>query len=61
MSFVRLPSFSGDVKDWVEFKATCRSVLTDRVIDRVHDVQRLQQLKETLTVEPRELISHIYV
>lgn len=52
---IRLPNFSGDMKDWAEFKATCRSILTDRV----HDVQRLQQLKEALTGEPSELISHI--
>lgn len=55
LPFVRLPIFSGDAKDWVEFKATCRSVLTNRV----HDVQRLQLLKGALTGEPRELISHI--
>lgn len=53
---VRLPTFSGLMKDWAEFKATCQSVLTDRV----SDVQRLQQLKDSLTGEPRELIAHIY-
>lgn len=52
---VRLPTFNGDMKDWVEFKATCRSILTDKV----HDVHRLQQLKDALTGEPRELVAHI--
>lgn len=51
----RLPTFSGEMKDWVEFKATCKMMLTDKV----HDVHRLQQLKESLTGEPRELVQHI--
>lgn len=52
---IRLPKFAGEYKDWPEFKATCRSILTDKI----HDVQRLQHLKEALQGEPRELVKHI--
>lgn len=51
----KLMNFSGELKDWVEFKATCRSMLTDKV----PDIQRLQFLKEALKGEPRELVAHI--
>lgn len=51
----KLTTFSGDWKDWIEFKATCRSMLTEKVAD----VHRLQYLKEVLTGEPRDLVSHI--
>lgn len=50
-----LPVFSGDMKNWMEFRATCRTVLTDRL----HEIERLQQLKDALIGEPRELIAHI--
>lgn len=52
---VKITTFSGDVKRWSEFKATCRSIL----IDKIPDVQRLQYLKEALDGEPRDLVSHI--
>lgn len=52
---VKLSVFSGELKEWTEFKATCRSILTDKILD----VQRLQYLKEALTGEPRELVAHI--
>lgn len=50
-----LMPFSGNLKEWVEFEATCRSMLTDKVLE----VHRLQYLKDALTGEPRELVSHI--
>lgn len=52
---IRLPTFSGELKNWVEFKATCRSILTDQI----HDVQRLQFLKDALQNEPRKIVAHI--
>lgn len=51
----QLMKFSGELKDWVEFKATCRSMLPNKV----PDVQRLQFLKESLRGEPRDLVAHI--
>lgn len=52
---VKISTFSGEVSQWTEFKATCRSILTERI----PDVQRLQYLKEALDGEPRELVAHI--
>lgn len=52
---VKLMKFSGELKDWVEFKATCRSMLPDKI----DDAQRLHFLKGSLTDEPRDLIAHI--
>lgn len=52
---VKLTPFSGELKEWNEFKATCRSIL----VDKIPDVQRLQYLKEALIGERRELVSHI--
>lgn len=52
---IKITQFTGDLKHWTEFKATCRSVL----IDKIPDVQRLQYLKDALIGEPRELVSHI--
>lgn len=52
---IKITPFSGDSKDWTEFKATCRSILTDKI----QDVHRLQYLKDALIGEPRELIAHI--
>lgn len=52
---IKITPFSGDLKDWTEFKATCRSILTEKI----SDVQRLQYLKEALSGEPRELVAHI--
>lgn len=50
-----IETFSGNLKNWNEFKATCQSILTDDV----SDVERLQHLKNALEGEPRELVSHI--
>ncbi|XP_031622711.1 uncharacterized protein LOC116340379 [Contarinia nasturtii] len=52
----KLPSFSGSqLGRWVEFKATCRSLLTEQV----SDVLKLQHLKEALQDEARDLVAHI--
>lgn len=51
----KLMNFSGELSDWVEFKATCRSMLPDKI----DDVHRLQFLKDALKGEPRELVAHI--
>lgn len=51
----KLSPFSGDLREWVEFKATCRSMLTDQI----SDVHKLQFLKDALKGEPRELVSHV--
>lgn len=53
---IRITPFDGNICDWKEFRATCDSVLTDRL----PDVQRLQILKDALSGEPRSLISHIF-
>ena len=53
---IKITRFTGELKDWPEFKATCRSVL----IDKIPDVQRLQHLKDALSGEPRDLVSHIF-
>lgn len=50
-----ITTFSGEIKDWNEFKATCQTILTEEM----PDVQRLQHLKNALEGEPRELVSHI--
>lgn len=52
---IKISTFSGELKEWTEFKATCRSILTEKI----PDVQRLQYLKEALSGEPRELVAHI--
>lgn len=52
---IKLPKFSGAYNEWPEFKATCQSMLTDKI----HDVQRLQYLKEALDGEPREIIRFV--
>lgn len=52
---VKITAFSGDIIQWTEFKATCRSILTEKF----SDVQRLHYLKDALVDEPRELVSHI--
>lgn len=51
----KLMKFSGELTEWVEFEATCRSMLTDKV----SEVQRLQFLKDALVGEPRALIAHV--
>lgn len=51
----KLTTFSGDWKDWVEFKATCRAMLTERF----SDVHRLQQLKDALSGEARGVVAHV--
>lgn len=51
----KLTEFSGNPKDWPEFRATCRSLLTEQV----PEIQRLQYLKEALKGEPRELLSFV--
>lgn len=52
---IKIRPFSGELTEWVEFKATCNSILNDKV-DETH---KLQCLKESLIGEPRELVSHI--
>lgn len=52
---VRITPFDGNVCNWIEFKATCDSVLRDTI----PDVQRLQYLKDALIGEPRAIVSHI--
>lgn len=51
----KLSPFSGELKEWIEFKATCRSMLTNQIAD----VHKLQFLKEALKGEPRELVAHV--
>lgn len=41
--------------EWIEFKATCDSVL----IEKIPEVQRLQYLKDALVGEPRSFVSHV--
>lgn len=53
---IKLTPFSGDKIEWFEFKATCKSILTDKI----SDIQRLQYLKEALTGEPRELVAYVF-
>lgn len=52
---MRITPFSGNLAEWIEFKATCRAVLPDTV----PEIQRLQQLKDALLGEARMLVSHI--
>lgn len=52
---IKIKPFTGTATEWVEFKATCNSILNDKV-DETH---KLQCLKESLIGEPRELVSHI--
>lgn len=52
---IRITPFDGNVCNWIEFKATCESVLRETI----PDVQRLQYLKDSLLGEPRTLVSHI--
>lgn len=52
---IRITPFDGSLCDWIEFKATCESVLKDHI----PDVHRLQCLKDALVGEPRTLVSHI--
>lgn len=52
---IKITPFSGDVSQWIEFKATCNSVLTPNI----PDIHRLQYLKEALVNTPRNLVGHI--
>lgn len=52
---MRITPFSGNLVDWIEFKATCKAVL----VNSVPEIQRLQQLKDALLGEARTLVSHI--
>lgn len=52
---MRISNFSGNLSEWIEFKATCQAVLTDSM----PDIQRLQHLKDALLGEARSLVSHI--
>lgn len=52
---IRITPFNGNSSDWIEFKATCESVLTERI----PEVQRLQYLKDALIGEPRETIRFV--
>lgn len=52
---IRITPFNGNSSDWIEFRATCESVLTDRI----PEVQRLQYLKDALIGEPRETIRFV--
>lgn len=55
MAPTRITPFSGNVVDWIEFKATCKAVL----LDHMSDIERLQHLKDALLGEARALVSHI--
>lgn len=52
---IKITPFSGKLSDWIEFKATCQAVLTEKI----PEIQRLQYLKDALLDEPCSLISHI--
>lgn len=52
---MRISPFSGDLTDWIEFKATCEAVL----LDTMPEIQRLQHLKDALSGEPRLLVNHV--
>lgn len=51
----KLPTFDGNQAKWMEFRATCKTMLTSQV----NEVQRLQCLKEALQGEPREVVAHV--
>lgn len=55
MAPMRISPFSGESADWIEFKATCDTIL----IAKFPEVQRLQYLKDALFGEARALVSHI--
>lgn len=55
MAPMKISSFSGNLSEWTEFKATIRAVL----IDPMPDIQRLQHLKDALLGDARILVSHI--
>lgn len=52
---IHITPFDGDPIGWIEFKATCDSVL----LDTVPHVHRLQCLKDALVGEPRALVGHV--
>lgn len=52
---LRISPFSGELYEWIEFKATC-----DMLLDaNLKEVERLQYLKEALFGEARLLVRHI--
>lgn len=55
MAPMKILPFSGELADWIEFKATCDTIL----IANFPEVQRLQYLKDALFGEARSLVSHI--
>lgn len=55
MAPMRITPFSGELSDWIEFKATCDMILDSNIPDK----QRLQYLKDALFGEARTLVSHI--
>lgn len=55
MAPMRITPFSGESAEWIEFKATCETILDSKF----NDVQRLQYLKDALFGEARSLVSHI--
>lgn len=55
MAPMRITPFSGELADWIEFKATCDTILDSGF----PEVQRLQYLKDALFGEARSLVSHI--
>lgn len=55
MAPMRITPFSGDLIDWIEFKATCDLILSENF----SEVQRLQYLKDALFGEARSVVSHI--
>lgn len=55
MAPMRISPFSGDLVGWIEFKATCDTILDSSF----PEVQRLQYLKDALFGEARLLVSHI--
>lgn len=52
---IRITPFSGNSCNWIEFKATCNSVLTDRI----PETQRLQYLKDALENEARQVVAYV--
>lgn len=52
---IRITPFNGSSTDWIEFKATCDSVLTPNI----PEVHRLQCLKDALIGEPREIVTYV--
>lgn len=55
MAPMKISPFSGNLSEWIEFRATCDIILTSKF----PEVQRLQYLKDALFGEARSVVSHI--